>query len=163
MEPSPLIAKWFLWSGLASFILGMHTQFLQIKAKLLEGELERTLKLTAFQTKAILIGNFYTQQPAKSGGWGGLILLLALGTLVRQGIGCTVALRSSAAWMSFWSKATKWEYWRHFGSSQVWWGERSFSLPWAFMARNCKGLAVMGDNAVAACNREPTACTESEL
>lgn len=43
----------------------MHKQFLQSKEKLLEGEKERTLKLTAFQTKAILIGKFYRQQPVK--------------------------------------------------------------------------------------------------
>lgn len=75
----------------------MHKQFLQSKEKLLEGEKERTLKLTAFQTKAILIGKFYRQQPVKRCFFF-FLLLLALGTLVRQGTGCTVALQTSAAW-----------------------------------------------------------------
>lgn len=48
MKPISPIAKWFLWSGLVSFILRMRKHFLQSKEKMLEREKEITSKLTAF-------------------------------------------------------------------------------------------------------------------
>lgn len=73
----------------------MCKRFLQSKEKLLEGGKERTLKLTAFQTKAILIGNFFhSKQPAS-------------GIRVNQGAGGTVALQLSTVWDLFPTESSK--------------------------------------------------------
>lgn len=67
----------------------MRKQFLQSKEKLLEREKEITLKLTAFRTKPILIGNFrHRKQPSKCLFFFFLLLLLlVLETLVKEGAG----------------------------------------------------------------------------
>jgi len=76
----------------------MRKQFLQSKEKLLEREKEITLKLTAFRTKPILIGNFRNKkQPSKCFFFFSFASLVGSGNpSKRRGwMGCTVVLQLS--------------------------------------------------------------------